>query len=342
MIICILFLFFFSFFISFIEIEKKRYKIFLFVLFGVILFLLSGLRGYGVDRDYSGYVDAFNEDLNVVFAEPSFLFISWLVKSFFQSNVVFLFLIYSFLGVFTKFLAIKQLTEFWFLSILMYIAYSFTLHEMTQIRVGVGIGFLLLCIKPLYDRNLFLFLFYAVLAFFFHYSIFFVFILWFMDKNKLKKSFYSLLIIGAYIINILFKNQISSVITLMSEGGGLEAKVIAYQFENNTELNIFNAWQLLRIALSFLFIYKIDLLQVKNKYSILLTKIYVFAACSFVLLSYNPSFAGRISDVLSIVDIILIPYLMYVFSPRIYSKILVLFIGIAYLGLNLFYNKILN
>lgn len=342
MIISILVLFFFSFFISFIQIEKKHYKIFLFVFFGTILFLLSGLRGYGVDRDYGGYVDAFNEDLNVVFAEPSFLFISWLVKSSFHSNVVFLFLVYAFLGVFTKFLAIKQLTEFWFLSILMYIAYSFTLHEMTQIRVGVGIGFVLLCIKPLYERNLFRFIFFSIIAILFHYSIFFIFILWFIDIQNLNKKMYRLFIIGSYLINFIFKSYISSLILDVTQGGGLEAKVMAYQFENNAELNIFNAWQLLRIALSFLFICKIELLQERNKYSILLTKLYVFATCVFVLLSYNPAFAARISDILSIVDVILIPYLIYVFNPRIYSKILILFIGIAYLCLNLFYNHILN
>lgn len=342
MIIGILFLFFFSFFISLIQIEKKYYKIFLFILFGTTLFLLAGLRGYGVDRDYGSYVEAFNEDLNVIFAEPSFLVISWLVKSYFQGNVVFLFLIYAFLGVFVKFYAIKKLTEFWFLSILMYIAYSFTLHEMTQIRAGVGVGFVLLCIQPLYERKLVLFLLYAILAFLFHYSIFFIFILWFINKDNFNKKKYFLFIIGAYLINMLFKNHISSLISLISEGGGLEAKVMAYQFENNAELNVFNAWQLLRIALSFLFISKIDLLQKNNRYSIILTKIYVFATCAFVVLSYNPSFAGRISDVLSIVDIILIPYLMYVFNPRIYSKLLILFIGIAYITLNLFYNKILK
>ena len=266
-IVCVLFVL--SFCIGIIHIPNRFYKICIFVFLGLILVFIAGLRKEGVDRDYSNYKDVFDGNTLDVFAEPTFLFISWFVKSYFYNNVIYLFLIYAFLGVFTKFLAIKQLTEFWFFSILLYISYSYSLHELTQIRVGVAVGMLLLAIKPLYDRNLIKFIVLGFLAVLFHYSIFFIFFLWFMSATKINVKYYFCLVIGSCLVGLLFKNYFSSIYEIFAFGP-VEKKVLSYQFENNTVLNVFNFWQLLRCGLSFLFLYKIDLLQKNNCYSILL------------------------------------------------------------------------
>ena len=337
-IVCVLFVL--SFCIGIIHIPNRFYKICIFVFLGLILVFIAGLRKEGVDRDYSNYKDVFDGNTLDVFAEPTFLFISWFVKSYFYNNVIYLFLIYAFLGVFTKFLAIKQLTEFWFFSILLYISYSYSLHELTQIRVGVAVGMLLLAIKPLYDRNLIKFIVLGFLAVLFHYSIFFIFFLWFMSATKINVKYYFCLVIGSCLVGLLFKNYFSSIFEIFAFGP-LESKVLSYQFENNTVLNVFNVWQLLRFGLILLFLYKIDLLQKNNCYSVLLVKIYILSSCTFFLFSFNPTFAGRISDMLGIVDIILIPFLIYIFNPSAFGKISLLLIGFSYLFLNLFFNKIL-
>lgn len=341
MIIIVCLLFAISFFFSIISIPYRLYKIGLFVFLGFILITVAGLRKEGVDRDYANYKDAF-EGTNLIgfAAEPSFAFICWIIKVFLNNNVIFLFVIYALIGVFIKFYAIKQLTEFWFLSICIYISYLYTLQELTQIRVGVATGILLLSIKPLYDRKFLIFFVLSILAFLFHFSTFFIVILWFLDHKKINTKLWFFLILFSCLFGIALKDYFAAISSVFALGP-LENKVLAYQFDNNSLLNVFNVWQLLRCGLSFLFLYKIDLLQKNNLYSIILVKIYVLATCVFFLLSFNPAFSGRISDVLAVVDIVLIPFLIYVFKPQFFAKTIVFLIGLAYLFLNLFFNKIL-
>lgn len=338
-IVCLLFII--SFVFSIIHIPYRLYKIIFFIFFGFTLIIIAALRKEGVDRDYTNYKDAF-EGANLIgfAAEPSFAFICWVVKVFLNNNVIFLFLIYALLGVTIKFYAIKQLTEFWFLSIVIYISYLYTLQELTQIRGGVATGLLLLAIKPLFERKFLVFFIISIFAFLFHFSTFFIIFLWFLDCKKINAKLWAFLILFSCLFGIVLKDYFASISSIFALGP-LEDKVLAYQFDNNSTLNVFNVWQLLRCGLSFLFLYKIDLLQKNSQYSILLVKIYVLSACVFFLLSFNPAFSGRISDVLSVVDIVLIPFLIYLFEPRFFAKSIVFLIGLSYLFLNLFFNKIL-
>ena len=99
---------------------------------------------------------------------------------------IYLFLLFAILGVSFKLIAIKQLTELWFLSLILYLSNFFILHEMTQIRAGVASAFLLLCVKPIYDRDLKRFLLFAVLGFLFHYSAIVILPLWFLGIKARK------------------------------------------------------------------------------------------------------------------------------------------------------------
>lgn len=89
-----------------------------------------------------------NNDISISI-EPTFEIISYLTN--FNERIVFF--IYA-LAVSIKFLAIRQISKFPFLSIFTYISLYFVLLEMTQIRAGVAIGIFLLSIKDIYNRNL--------------------------------------------------------------------------------------------------------------------------------------------------------------------------------------------
>lgn len=320
---------------------------FLYISFGVLLVFILAFRGEGVDRDYGNYENIFflNSDQNSgswsILIEPSFILISKLIQTFFNNNVIVLFVIYAFLGVSIKMYAIKQLSQFWALSLLLYLSYSFTLHDMTQIRAGVASGFILLCIKPLYERKLVNFLALSICATLFHYSAIIVLFLWFLNPQKINVKIYGLIIILAYLFYLFSSIYISEILKYIPISL-LQNKILAYEYDNEGSLNVFNVWQIMRILLSFLFLWNIKQIQEKNKYGILLLKLYIFSTSSYVLLAANPSFAGRISDLFAISDIVMVPCILYFIKPNSLAKIIVISIAFSYLFLNLFFNKIIT
>ena len=82
----------------------------IYIAIGIVLFLIAGFRGAGVDRDYIQYVGMFNH-FNTVLVEPSFVFISFVINKYFSNNVLYLFIVFACLGVVIKLHAIKVLSE---------------------------------------------------------------------------------------------------------------------------------------------------------------------------------------------------------------------------------------
>ena len=118
--------------------------------------------------DYQNYTDIFY-GINTKVVEPAIILISSAIQTV-SYNPIFLFIVFALIGVILKFIAIRQLTELWFLSGAMYICYYFMYHEMIQIRAGVVSGLLLLAVKPVYERNWKVFVSLCLLGLTFHIS----------------------------------------------------------------------------------------------------------------------------------------------------------------------------
>lgn len=309
----------------------------------ILLIFIAGLRGENVDRDIRNYKDLFfiYKDTWNITIEPSFVLLSHLVKSVFRSNFVFLVIIYSFIGVSIKIFAIKKMSDFWLLSLLIYLSNFFLLQEMTQIRFGIATGLVLISLKPLYERKWKNFLVIIILAILFHYTTVVALLLLLLNPRKINVKVYAFLIVISYFVIYFLSFNTTNLINNIPIVN-IQNKILAYEYDNNAPLNLFNIWLIMRIFLSFIFLWKIDLLMSKNKYSILLVKMFVFSICSYVLFSANPSYSIRVSDMFMVSDIILIPCIIYIIRPKYFARIIVIFISFSYLFLNLFYNKIFS
>jgi len=338
-------LFFFLIFlliILFCLYKNKQTENILFVCCGILLFFIAAFRRSGLDRDYYGYIRYYSLVLHQSFSriEPSFIKITHIVDKLF-SNSLYLFIIYALLGVFLKFYAINKLTRFRLLSVLIYFSGFFLLFEMTQIRAGVAAGLLLLCIEPIKERRLGLFLFLASIAFFFHYSAIVIFPLYFLNGHKLNSKIYLILIPVAYLLYFLKFNLISffNLIPISL----IQIKIHSYYYYASVnKINLFNYVHLFRCLLAYLFLWKWKLIAETNDYSIILTKIYVIAIFIFVALGNIPSISSRISELLMVVEIIMIPFLTIIMKPKYLSISFVIGIGLAFLSLSLLYTKILK
>ena len=98
-------------------------------------------------------------------------------------------------------------------------------------------------------------------------------------------------------------------------------------------VNIFNFRVLFSIAIMFLFLIKFKLLK-ENKLFIILFKIHILSLVVFFMLSPTAMvFSLRAFDMLSVVQILLYPYIIYLFREK-FIGYLILF---TICGVNLFY-----
>lgn len=313
-------------------------KIALFIT-SIFLISIAGFRTPGIDRDYLQYVHLLlNEER--AYMEPTFKFLSYSLKSVFTNPTLPFFLIYAIIGIGIKLNAIKNLSNFWLLSVVVYFSYSFILHDLTQIRVGAALGFIMLSLPALYERNLIKFLAFVTLATMFHYSAVITSILWFITPLSINKWLYSSMIIISYLIVRYIEAAVIYVFNFFPEV--FQARALNYDGDFEEILNIFNTWQLMRCGISIVLVLFADKFLAYNKYALLLIKIYVLGTSIYVLLSSNPSFAGRFSDIFFVFDILTLPLLVYLFRYQLIGKLLVIAIASTYIFMNLYYNKIIS
>jgi hypothetical protein len=327
---------------SLFENINKKVTYTLVILLTLILFVICAFRGPDVDRDYNTYITAFNGDnLSVAIFEPTFVLISQVINFFFRGNVIFLFIFYALIGVVIKIYALTKLSTNIFVSILIYISYYFSLHEMTQIRIGAACTFFLLALPHLISRNKLYFFGLIAISICFHFSALVLIPLWFLDTRKLVKIKWLIFIFGSVIGGIFLK----SLITFIFENGTFgpfQQKILAYEFANNSELNVFNIWMITKLIIAFYLVIYSQKFKYINSNSIIFIKIYILSLCAYFLLSFNPAFAVRINDIFGMSEIILFPIIVFIFKPKLIGKIIIYFIASTYIYLNLFYLKILD
>lgn len=328
--------------LSILDLKGKYFSIFLFILVALILFYVAAFRGENVDRDYGSYVLAFNEEN--IFAsifEPTFLFFSFIVKTFLSNKVIYIFILYAFFGVIIKLFSIYQISSFPFFSVLLYFSYFFTLQEMTQIRVGAALSFFLMSLPYLFSKNWKFFFALISISFCFHFSTFFLFFLIFINPKKINKTHW----LAFLVISIFASFSLKTFLQYVFESFDFwifQSKILAYGDNNSAELNVFNFWIILRIFIALFLLAKIDLINSHNKYSILLLKIYLLSICFYYIVSFNPIFATRINDILGIVEIVLFPSMIFVFNPKFIGKLILFMYALCFLFLNIFYLKLFN
>lgn len=314
-------------------------------LIGIILILIAGLRPEDATKDYQNYLNAYNviNGFSDTRFEPSFKLIVFFVKEIF-SNPTFLFLIFAVLGVSLKLLALKELTKFCFLSLLIYVCYYYFLHELTQIRAGVASGILLLSIKPLRERNPFKYFSLVFIATTFHYSAIVIFPLWFMNPNSFNRTLFASLIPISLILNVngIFLTSLIKYIPIQQIQLLFEMRSSQMaQGIIGDKVNVFNTFFLFRVVVFYFLLYRTSVLRNRNKYFNSLMQIEGISLIAFIMLSDFAVVSFRISELLGIVEIVLFAEISRSFKPMIMSNIIGLIIALSLLYLSLFHIELI-
>lgn len=331
----------FAIFSSFIEERLGKGKWYLYITFCIVMILIAGLKPIGMDPDSEVYEEHFNDIDNpylVLFVEFSYITISQLLKSI-VDDVHIVFLFYAILAVSLKFYAIRKISPFLFLSLVIYIGNFYLLQDMIQIRGSVASGLFLLSIKPFGDGKKWLGLLLLLLALFFHYSSFVLFIVLFFSNKPLTRKWRialsSLVPIGI-VLFILQANLLTSLPIPY-----IENKIEAYQTIKDQgrfdEISLFNAFVWVRIIVFLYVLYFYDTISDKFKYLPLVLKIMGVSIFSFFALSSLPIFSERVNELFGIVEILLFPCIYYTIKPANIAKFHICFIALFSMAYRFFY-----
>lgn len=335
-------LFMFLSIIYMIDPKNNKLTTIMYVFAGIVLILVAGLREKGVDNDYYVYRNFWMTSRLKGDVEYSFYLIRIFTKEYLNLSFQYLIFIFAVLGVSVKLIAIRKLTPLIWASLLIYFSHYYILHEFTQIRIGVATGFVLLSLYYQSDKKYILFLICAGLAVFFHQSCTIVF-LFILLKNQ-KKNFWIYYYVIPFGYLLYFFN---TYLNISIPVPGLQDKIDLYTdatesgFLKDTKINPFNSLLLVRIIIFYIMIFYNKKISEHLPSYYLLMKVYAFSIFSFLFLSKIPVFSFRIQELLGVVEIILIPSLLYVFSKhfKITGKIVVWGIALCLLLLDIYYNK---
>ena len=310
----------------------------------IILILFCAFRTIGVDPDSENYETIFksNENNPKLLVEFSYFFLSGIIKSF-SDDVHYLFLIYAIMGITIKFYALRQLSPLYFLPLVIYFGNYFILHDFIQIRAGVASAMLLLAIKPLSEGNKKRAIVYFLIANVFHYSSLVFYPILFFSNNLSKTWKYALIVIvpvGA--ILFLLRLDFLSVLPIPYVQDKIDIYKALTERGYFQELTLKNVSIWIQYAVILYALYFYDTILEKCPMLPLLLKITAYSMACYFALSSVTVIAGRLHELLGIVELALFPCVCYTIWPQHYGKIAVCFIAVVEIFYTLFVWELLD
>ena len=310
----------------------------------IIMILLCAFRTIGVDPDSEAYEEIFktHENNPKLLVEASFLFFSGIVQRF-TDDVHYLFLIYAILGVTIKFIALRQLSPWYFLPLAIYFGNYFILHDYIQIRASIASGMLLLAIKPLSEGKKKKAILFFLIANIFHYSsLAFYPILFFNNRLSQIWKYLLIAIMPIGVVLFLLHYDFFSALPIPYIQDKIEMYKALTERGIFDELSLKNVFIWIQYCIILYSLYFYDTMLEKCPALPLLLKITAYSMACFFALSSISVVAGRLHELLGIVELALFPCVCYTIRPQYYGRIAVCFIGAVEMYFTLFVWELLD
>jgi|GEM_PF-1049068 len=323
-----------------------------------LLVLLAGFRDISVSRDYTSYQYIFNSvsylkattyygnSLAFLLAfEPGFLLIITFFKSLFPVNYGFaIMLFYALASIPLKTITIRKLSINPYLSLLFFYSYFFLIQEMTQIRIGLASGIVLISLTGLLEGKKFFFISMVLLATCFHYSSIFYLAILFFNNERFYKPLYTGVILLSVVLGVI-KLPVLSVL------GNVDLSDVSTKLNNYAEMsqyglvkiNVFNSLNLLNIACCLYLIFAVSNKGIReDRYLRIFLKCNILSIFLLSVLSGAPSIALRFSQLFGIVYLFLFVYLSRYLPFRKWNVFVVTIIAGIFFYVTLFYGDLLQ
>ena len=308
--------------------------------FFVLLFIFAAFRSNTVDQDYLGYIEYYYNAINGVFwnVEPTFLVIAHATDLVFGSPE-WLFVIYALGSVGLMAIAIKNIERDKLTVTIYYFSGYYLLWSMTQIRVAIAGAIFLFAIPYLTDGKRLKYALFITLAALFHYLSFALFFL--LPINSRIQSTWRYLFLIPLGIAIYYSGFNIANLSDFVPIELIAIKLLTYEEQRVSEHNIFNYLFIARSVFAIFLVFQIGRLEKFSKYSCVLLKIYLTGLFLHIAFGASP-IASRASELLLIVEVVLIVIASKLIGNKLASNFVVFFLAASYLTFNLFYVKIVN
>ncbi len=314
---------------------------------GVLLFLFAAFKPMGVDPDSPNYLTYYyggGEEIARETMEFTFVGIIAIAKNYFGGPQG-MFILYALLAVPLRAYAITKNTDLWLISLLVWMSNFYILHDLTQIRVSVSAGLFMWGLWFLSEGRRREYLLMALLAICFHYSSIVLLGLVFFGNKPLNTTWRYILAITPLLGYAIHLAGIDPLTFLPIPF--LQDKMELYEELRDSgiagdKINIFNIVYLLKLLAYYILLWKYNLVEKHTRNFPLLMKLYAISYFSFTAFAFLPVIAFRISELIGVVEIILIPYIAYTVRPLSYGKVIAIAFAFGCFTLNIFYNNLLK
>lgn len=333
-------------FLAFFEDKEMQEHRWLLFTVATILTLYVAFRPAGIDNDYNSYLGYFKNPngVAVLLTEPTFKMINGFAR--YCGIPLLLFVIYAFLAVPLKICAIKRMSPYWYLSIVIWVTHLFVIQEMTQIRAAVSTGIFLFSLPVLAEGKKLKFTLYVVLAILFHYSALVLLPLILIGNKKLSRFARLVLILFPL---VMYSSPMATMdmlkmipIPFIQQKLQMYEELMIYEGGVWGDINVYNVMALFRLFAYYVLIWKYDYLSDKYPYMPMLLKVFCYSICMYVGLSFLPPIAMRIGEYISIIDCVMFPLLAAPIRPHWLGRLLVLLYAIGVFVANIFLYKLLK
>ncbi len=304
-----------------IDNKSDEYKDKVFKYFTIGLTIMSAFR-YQVGHDFESYYDIHSTNTWHLgehdFIEPGFTFISKFCSIIFPDNEMSFQLLVIIFAISTMFLYYKVIDKYsknkvLSLAILYPMYYLNTVFG--QIRYGIVLAICLYSFKYIKEKNLFKFLLSMIIAITFHFSAIFFVPIYFLANIELKDIWKFIILIFSLMFGVIINpvDIIGFINSSFIHSTYLENKVSLY---SNSSLSIFTS-SFIYIFLIFIFIYfAYKKIKCKDNDMKLMINIFFWGIIFYILTNRFEIIAFRGSSYVFILEIILIPNIIYYIKEK--------------------------
>lgn len=321
-------------FLSIIRLKNDVKRV-VFVSISIFLCLFAGLRGMGYD--YEPYAYYIYNNIDSPPMEPGFSILLWITQLF--HNSIALLLTVAIIAVALKASFIYKYSYNYFLSLLIYFHISFLIHDMGQMRYGLAMGVVLWAMDALLKDKKKMFFVLVTLAVSFHYSALIVYPIYFLRNYRVSTKLFIILCLSSFALvtlnatgvffwvadHIPIVGVVHRIDFYVTEGGDFESKGAGFNFSFLFRLFV---------LLLFYFVKKHNDNHVVNAFF----NFYVYGIFVYLILTSVPSFSYRCSFYFKLLEIIIIPFIIYRVRNILLKPILLAFM-ISYCSYGVFFHS---
>ncbi len=310
--------------LALLEEYLHEYRRVIYLVLTIFLILLAGGRKVGIDPDSINYEQSYlhYDDINALkMVEYSFVLLSEIFNHF-THDVHILFLFYAIIGVGIKMYAFTKLSKRWFLPVMVYLSYYYTMHDCMQMRTGILSAMLLMALYEIGQKRKWRALAFIVIGSVFHMSGLIALPLLFLSNHQITKrqtyAWIALVVTGYLIFLSGFSFNVGGVNVpyISSKIGSYQAATESGRGDAFASVNVFSP---LRLFILLLFLYLSFFRQtIILHYTCfpILFKVFALGIFSYTAFAFFPVIAQRFAMLFEIVTTILYAGIFYTIKPR--------------------------